>query len=149
MTISKWLVACLVTMWVSPLYADAPARSLTNPDAWKLYARYLEGWKQIPDAQRAKVVADAVAEGARYTTPRHAAGGRQTMIGDMAAFQQKFPGGHFDIGDVSAHDDVALLTWVLVQGDGKELARGHDQIRVSPDGKIADLITFAPSATKP
>lgn len=149
MTISKWLVACLVTMWVSPVYADAPARSLTNQDAWKLYEKYIEGWKQLPDAQRTKIIAEVVADDARYTTPRHATGGRMTMIADMAAFQQKFPGGHFDIGDVSAHDDVALLTWVLVQGDGKVFARGHDQIRVSPDGKIVDLITFAPSATKP
>ena len=71
------------------------------------------------------------------------------MIADMAAFQAKFPGGHFEIGDVSAHDDVALLTWVLVQGDGRELARGHDQLRVSPQGKIVDLITFAPSVARP
>jgi len=41
------------------------------------------------------------------------------------------------------------LTWVLVYADGKVFARGHDQIRVSPEGKIISLITFAPSVEKP
>ena len=71
------------------------------------------------------------------------------MIEDMATFQSKFPGGHFDVGDVSAHHDVALLTWVLIQPDGKEVARGHDQLRVSPEGKIASIVTFAPSVPQP
>jgi hypothetical protein len=123
--------------------------TLTNGDAWKIYDRYLEGWKATSDDQRRKIAAGVIAENAQYSTPRHTSGGRATMIEDMATFQKRFPGGHFDIGDVSAHDDVALLTWVLVQADGKVFARGHDQIRVSPDGKIASVITFAPSVTKP
>jgi hypothetical protein len=125
------------------------AMTLTNGDAWKIYDRYLEGWKATSDDQRRKIAAGVIAENAQYSTPRHESGGRETMIEDMATFQKKFPGGHFDIGDVSAHDDVALLTWVLVQADGKVFARGHDQIRVSPNGKIASVITFAPSVTKP
>lgn len=123
--------------------------TLTNGDAWKIYDRYLEGWKATSDDQRRKIAVEIIAEHAQYSTPRHTSGGRQTMIEDMATFQNRFPGGHFDIGDVSAHDDVALLTWVLVQADGKVFARGHDQIRVSPDGKLASVITFAPSVTKP
>jgi hypothetical protein len=47
------------------------------------------------------------------------------------------------------HHDVALLTWLLVQADGTVLAKGHDQIRVSPEGKIVDLLTFAPSVSEP
>lgn len=123
--------------------------TMTNGDAWKIYARYLEGWRATSDEQRRKIAVEVVAENVLYTTPRHETGNRNTVIEDMATFQSKFPGGHFDIGDVSAHHDVALLTWVLVQADGKIYAKGHDQIRVSPDGKIASIITFAPSVTKP
>ena len=58
-------------------------------------------------------------------------------------------GGYFDVEDVSTHHDVALLTWLLVQPDGTVLAKGHDQIRVSPEGKIVELLTFAPSVSEP
>lgn len=122
---------------------------MTNGDAWKIYQRYVDGWKATSDEQRKKIAAEVIADNVQYSTPRHESGGRETVIEDMAAFQKKFPGGHFDIGDVSTHHDVALLTWVLVQADGKVFARGHDQIRVSADGKITSLITFAPSVLKP
>jgi hypothetical protein len=122
---------------------------LTNQEAWKIYQQYVDGWAPIPDEQRRKVATGVIAEDARYSTPRHESGGRETMIEDMVAFQAKFPGGHFDVGDVSAHHDVALLTWILVQADGTIVAKGHDEIRVSPDGKIVSLVTFAPSVSKP
>jgi hypothetical protein len=41
------------------------------------------------------------------------------------------------------------MTWLLVQPDGTILARGHDQIRVTSEGKILNLLTFAPSVSKP
>lgn len=122
---------------------------MTNKEAWTLYETYLEGWKAISEEQRAKITAEILDENVQYSTPKHESGGRETAIEDMAAFQKRFPQGHFDLGDVSAHHDVALLTWVLVQADGNVFAKGHDQIRVSPEGKIVSLITFAPSVEKP
>lgn len=122
---------------------------ITNQDAYKLYQKYVEGWKAVSDDERARIAAEAIDENAQYTTPEHETGGRDTMIQDMAAFQERFPRGRFNVSDVSAHHDVALLTWVLVTEDEKEAARGHDQIRVSPEGKISSLITFAPSVSQP
>jgi ketosteroid isomerase-like protein len=118
---------------------------MTNRDAWTLYDKYLAGWRAVGPEERARLAAAVIADDAHYATRNHASGGRDTMIADMAAFQQRFPGGHFEIGDVSSHHDVALLTWVLVKPDGVELARGHDMIRVR-DGKIIDVVTFPPSA---
>jgi len=141
-----WTPFILATMaWSS----SALATELTNQDAWNVYARYLEGWKAVSDEKRQAIALDVIADNVQYTTPRHETGSRATMIEDMATFQKKFPGGHFDIGDVSAHHDVALLTWVLVQADGKVFAKGHDEIRVSPQGKLVSVATFAPSATSP
>lgn len=127
----------------------ATAVVLTSQVAWDVYRRYVDAWRAIPDEQRRNIASSVLAEGVRYSTPRHATGGRQTVIDDMETFQAKFPGGHFDIGDVSAHHDVALLTWILVSADETVVARGHDQIRVSADLVITELITFAPSVTSP
>jgi hypothetical protein len=44
---------------------------------------------------------------------------------------------------------VALLTWVLVQADGKVFAQGHDQLTVDRHGKISKITTFGPSAKDP
>jgi len=122
---------------------------ITNQQAWDVYSKYVAGWTAISAEQRMRISTEIIAPDAHYSTPRHASGGRDTIIADMAAFQDRFPGGHFEIGDVSAHHDVALLTWVLVQRDGIVFAKGHDQIRVSPEGKIVELTTFAPSVVRP
>jgi hypothetical protein len=120
----------------------------TNQDTWKLYEKYVEAWSAISDEQRATIVADVLAKDVDYFTP-NCRGGREVVIEDMAGFQTKFPGAHFDIEDISAHHEVALFTWVLIQPDGTALVKGHDQIRLSPEGKIASLITFGKSEPKP
>ena len=56
---------------------------------------------------------------------------------------------YFEIGDVSVHHNVALLTWVLIQADGTEFARGGDQITVGENGKIIKITTFGPSTKTP
>jgi hypothetical protein len=122
---------------------------MTNEAAWTLYERYLDGWKAISAEERRKIAAEVLADDVQYSTRLHESGSRQTAIEDMAAFQTKFPGGHFDIGDVSGHHDQALFTWVLVQADSTVFAKGHDQIRVSQEGKIVSLITFPPSTPNP
>jgi len=132
-----------------PISGKAESANLTNAQAWQVYDRYLAGWKDVSDEQRTKIAAEVLADTIQCLTPRHDWGGRASVIADMASFQKRFPKGHVEIGDVSANHDVALLTWVLVQADGSVIARGHDQIRVSPDGKIVSLITFAPPAEKP
>lgn len=154
--LNKFIVASLAAIWLSHAQADVSDQSakqktivLTNQSAWQIYEKYLSGWNTASEEERVKTANEVVAEDAWYSTPRHQTGGRMTIIADMAAFQKKYPGGHFEVGDVSAHHDSALLTWVMVLPDGKVLARGHDAIRVSAAGKIVSVITFAPSVDKP
>jgi hypothetical protein len=121
---------------------------ISNQQVWKLYAQYANAWKANSDQQRTTMLADVLDKDFHYLTPDYE-GALDTLLADMAGIQKKVPGGYFDVEDVSTHHDVALLTWLLVQADGTVLAKGHDQIRVSPEGKIVDLLTFAPSVSKP
>lgn len=120
--------------------------TLTNANkiAWDIYEKYLEGWKPISKKERERITSEIMIENVEYTTPRHETGDRYTVIKDMEAFQARLPGGHVEIRDVSAHHDVALVTWDLIQANGESTAKGHDQLRISKEGKIIELITFAP-----
>jgi hypothetical protein len=124
--------------------------AMTNHDAWTLYEHYLDAWNSTSLERRLKIAADTLTEDIAYQTVRHdLCTGRAQVIEDMATFHEKFPGGHFEIGDVSTHHDVALVTWVIMQADGSEFARGHDQLTVDRTGRIAKIITFGPSVGKP
>lgn len=154
--LNKFIMASVAAIWFSHAQADVSDQratektiALTNQSAWQIYEKYLSGWNTASEEEQVKIATEVVAEDAGYSTRRHQTGDRMTIIGDMAAFQKKYPGGHFEVGDVSAHDNFALLTWVMILPDGKVLARGHDAIRVSAEGKIVSVITFAPSVGKP
>lgn len=121
---------------------------MTKPQIWNLYETYVEAWKLTSNEEREKVVAQITDDSIQYLTPEFQ-GGREAILNDMESFQKKFPGGHFAIDDISTHHDVALFTWALVLADGTVPAKGHDQLRISPDGKIASITTFAPSSPKP
>jgi hypothetical protein len=128
---------------------DKGAAEITNMDAWKLYGKYIEGWNSTSDEIRKNVAAEVTTDNFQYRTRNHDLGGRPELVEDMASFQRRFPGGHFEIGDVSSHHNVALLTWVIIQADGKEFARGGDQITVDSNGKISSIITFPPPTKTP
>jgi hypothetical protein len=142
---------------LSPVAADAfltqgddSAVVITNHEAWKLYEKYVSAWNTNSIEQRLKIATEVLSENIEYHTVRHdLCTGRSQVIEDMATFQEKFPGGHFEIGDVSSHHNVALLTWVLVQADGKVFAQGHDQLTVDRNGKISKITTFGPSVKDP
>jgi len=123
---------------------------MTNHEAWKLYEKYLSAWNTTSLEKRLTIAAEVLSENLEYMTARHdLSKGRALAIEDMATFHEKFPGGHFEIGDVSAHHNVATLTWIIVQAEGTMFAQGQDQITVDSDGKIAKIITFAPSLKSP
>lgn len=121
---------------------------ITKQQVWKLYTQYANAWKPNSDQVRTKMLADVLDKDFHYPTPEFE-GGLDSLLEGMAGIQKKVPGGYFDVEDVSTHHDVARLTWLLVQPDGTVLAKGHDQIRGSPEGKIVSLLTFAPSVSQP
>ncbi|WP_137897108.1 nuclear transport factor 2 family protein [Sphingomonas sp. 2SG] len=123
---------------------------VTKRQAWDLYAKLHTAWNSESLDERRRIAAEVLDENIEYQTVRHDTTiGRTLVIEDMATFHERFPGGHFEVGDVSAHHNVALLTWVLIQADGKEFARGGDQITVGDNGKIIKITTFGPSTKTP
>ncbi|MCJ9671406.1 MULTISPECIES: nuclear transport factor 2 family protein [Neorhizobium] len=149
----------LVSLVVLPIPASAqavpgPAKregsAMTNQEAWKIYKKYLSAWNTTSIEERLKIANEVLSENIEYHTARHdLTTGRSLVIEDMATFHERFPGGHFEIGDISSHHNVALLTWVIIQADGKEFARGGDQITVGSNGQISKITTFAPSVKDP
>jgi len=139
---------------VSAQAAPEPAKRegsvVTNQEAWSLYEKYLSAWNTVSIDERLKISNEVLSENIEYQTARHdLSTGRSTVIEDMATFHRNFPGGHLEIGDVSSHHNVALLTWVIIKADGKEFARGGDQMTVGRNGQISKIITFAPSVKNP
>jgi hypothetical protein len=149
-------LSCLLMLTATPPVAaekgsknEKKVIEVTNRDAWNIYAKYVSGWNADSLDIQKNMINEVTTDNIQYRTRNHDSGGRPEILQDIATFHKKFPGGHFEIGDVSSHHDVALLTWVVIKADGKEAARGGDQLRISPEGKIASILTFPPATKTP
>ena len=114
-----------------------------------LYKKYVEAWSAISDQERRKILDSVLETDITYRVPRMEGTGHQIVIDDMKEFQSKYPGGKFALHSVSEHHDVALMEWQLILSDGTPGVLGHDAIRVTPAGKLEQIITFAPSTLEP
>jgi hypothetical protein len=117
--------------------------------AVELYKQYATAFSAISDQERRRILNSVAVTEIIYRTPSVEGTGHQVIIDDINEFQKKFPGGRFALYSVSEHHDVALMEWQLILGDGTPAVRGHDSIRVTPEGKFGQIVTFAPSVVEP
>ncbi len=117
--------------------------------AVELYKHYATAFSAISDQERRKILDSVLETDIIYRNPTMEGTGHQIVIDDINDFQAKFPGGQFALHSVSEHHDVALMEWQLILADGTPGVRGHDAIRVTPEGKFGQIVTFAPSTLEP
>ena len=117
--------------------------------AVELYKRYVTAFSAISDQERRKILDSVLDTKVLYRNPTMEGTGPQIVIDDIQQFQTKFPGGQFSLYSVSEHHDVALMEWQLILADGTPGVRGHDAIRVTPEGQFGQIVTFAPSTVVP
>jgi hypothetical protein len=117
--------------------------------AVELYQQYVIAFSAISDEERRKILDSVLEPDVIYRNPRMEGTGHQIIIDDIADFQARFPQGQFALHSVSEHHDVALMEWQLILADGTPGVRGHDAIRLTPDGKFGNIVTFAPSTLEP
>ena len=118
--------------------------------AVELCKYYVTAFAAISDQERRKILDSVLDTEIIYRNPRMEETGHQIIIiDDINEFQAKFPGGQFALHSVSEHHDLALMEWQLILADGTPGVRGHDAIRVTPEGKFGHIVTFAPSTLEP
>lgn len=110
-----------------------------------LYKRYAQAWSAISDLERRNLVDAVLDKAIIYRIPEMEGTGHAIVVNDMIGFQAKFPGGKFALHSVSEHHDVALMEWQLILPDGTPSVLGHDAIWITPEGKLGQIVTFAPS----
>src|ERR1700761_4264208 len=109
------------------------------------YRQYVEAWAAISDQERRAILNSVLATDIHYRIPRMEGTGHSIVIENMNGVQERWPGGKLALRSVSEHHDVALMEWQLILPDGTPAVVGHDFIAITSEGKVGQIITFAPS----
>src|SRR5918911_1082706 len=104
---------------------------------------YLDALNEGDDAARAKLVAQAFTEDARFSDPLLEAAGRDEIARLAPVVQAQFPGARFRrTTEVDAHHDFIRFGWELRAEDGSVIVAGIDAGVIAADGRLARVVGF-------
>ena len=113
----------------------------------KVFADYLDAFAKSSPAEQEQLLRSSLADDVVYTNPGVEGRGLVNLLGHIAGFQKRFPGGHFRINWLRQQHGQLLSEWTQCNQDGSELITAHSYARFNEEGRIAHLAGFwAPGA---
>lgn len=111
--------------------------------AEKIVDGYFTMWNEADADKRQTVIRNVWSDNALSVDPVVQVEGHQA-IGDMVSkFQSDYPGHTFSLsGDIVEHHDRLRFHWRMMDPQGDVQLSGLDCVRLSSDGRIADLAGF-------
>lgn len=114
---------------------------MTEPD--RIAAIYLDTWNEPDGDRRRDLVEQAWAQGATYVDPLMAATGRDQISSMIGQAQASFPGFRFRVcGTPDGYGQRVRFSWTLGPDDAPAMYQGTDVVRLTEEGKIAEVIGF-------
>ncbi len=114
---------------------------MTDPDT--LARGYLALWNDPDATSRSRRLSDGWAEDARYVDPMMAGEGHAGIAAMIASARAQYPGHAFTLrGAPDAHGRFVRFSWVMAPDHGGPIVSGTDIVRLSTDGRIAEVIGF-------
>lgn len=112
-------------------------------DPMKLAQDYLALWNDADVASRDRSLSDLWAADARYADPLMTGEGHEGIATMIANARAQFPGHVFTLrGAPDAHGRFVRFSWTLISEQGAPIAGGTDIVRLTEDGRIAEVIGF-------
>ena len=105
--------------------------------------RYMDMWNEAEATTRRVIVDEVWTTDALSVDPLSSVQGRADIDAMVARVQDAYPGHRFrPVGESFLHNDRLLFFWEMVDTAGSVVVTGLDSVRLSPDGRFADLAGF-------
>ena len=104
---------------------------------------YFAMWNEHDPVARRAVIAELWTEDATSTDPMSSVTGHDAIDAMVAGIQATMPPHRFElVGEIAAHSDRVLYYWQMISDDSSVMVAGLDAVRVTEDGRFADLAGF-------
>ena len=115
---------------------------MTEQDAIGVYDAYFAVFAETSPRKREELLRSVAAEDILYSNPGVSGRGIDTLLGHIARFQERFPGGHFRINWVRQQHGQLLGEWTQLADDGSEIVTAHSYAYLNEEGRIARFAGF-------
>lgn len=107
-----------------------------------VFESYLAAFVEPSTEIRERMMRANVAEDVSFSNPGVDGRGLDTLLGHMTKFQERFPGGRFEIRWLRQQHGQVLGKWTQYHADGSEFVTAHSYARVGDDGRITHFAGF-------
>lgn len=112
-------------------------------DTATVYRAYLAVWNAATEADRRRLLADALTEDAHLAYPAFACQGVDEILVGLAGLHERWPGVHFVQGSgIEEHHGWLRVGWRMARDDGGVIMEGVDVAAVADDGRLREVIGF-------
>ncbi len=115
---------------------------MTDHELRTIFESYLGEFAATSPAEQERLLRASLADDVAYTNPGVEGRGLRNLLGHIAGFQTKFPGGHFRINWIRQQHGHVLSEWIQLDQAGSELVTAHSYARLNEAGRIAHLAGF-------
>lgn len=106
------------------------------------FESYLGAFYETSAVERERIVRANVAEDVAFSNPGADGRGLDTLLGHIARFQERFPGGRFEINWFRQQHGQVLAEWTQYNADGSVFLTANSYARVGEDGRITHFAGF-------
>ena len=106
------------------------------------FESYLGAFVEPSAAEREKIMRANVADDVVFSNPGVDGRGLDKLLTHMSLFQERFPGGRFQINWFRQQHGQVLAEWTQFHQDGSEFLTAHSYARVGDDGRITHFSGF-------
>lgn len=107
-------------------------------------AAWFDAWNEPDAGRRRERLAAAVVADVRFRDPYGFVVGLDEMVGHIGSVHRFMPGLALEArGALRRSQEVALIDWAAVRGDGQTASSGTNVVRFAPDGRIAEVVGVA------
>jgi len=122
------------------LFANVVARE-QHAGAGERADRFFAAWAEPDSSRRRAALTEVVTEDVVFRDAHACTQGRDDLVDHIAASQQHMPGVRLERrGEARQCQGTALVDWVALGGDGRELGSGTNVFELAPDGRIRGAV---------
>ena len=115
---------------------------MTDDKVRSAFESYLGAFVEPNADKREAMMRANVHEDVAFSNPGIDGQGLARLLGHMAEFQEKFPGGRFQINWLRQQHGQVLAEWTQFHQDGTEFLTAHSYALVGEDGRITRFAGF-------
>jgi len=115
---------------------------MSDENLGAVFENYFAAFAKTSPSEREELMRASVADEVVFSNPGVSGRGLDNLLGHISRFQERFPGGYFEINWTRHQHGQILAEWTQFNKDGSKFITAHSYAQLNDEGRIAYFAGF-------